>query len=248
MLTKDKLRGSLLRCLTLTGLPYPQVAGHLTNLAAPSAAFISSDVDFWMPRGRKDYKETTLVDQPRFLTPDQRKALLVWWLVKVRGANLPNWDIASTCTIAGRNGLLLFEAKAHDKELSEAGKSLPKSPNGKLNHERIGKAIEEANAGLNSVVKGWALCRDSHYQLSNRFAWAWKLASLGIPVVLVYLGFLKATEMVDQGEPFDGDQAWQDCLRNHAKDIVPDEAWGKKLDVNGTPLWILEKSMELCIN
>ena len=30
----------------------------------------------------------------------------------------------------------------------------------------------------------WGLSRDDHYQLSNRFAWCWKLATLGIPVVL----------------------------------------------------------------
>lgn len=35
--------------------------------------------------------------------------------------------------------------------------------------------------------------------MSNRFAWAWKLATMEVPVVLVYLGFLNATEMGDQG-------------------------------------------------
>ena len=31
--------------------------------------------------------------------------------------------------------------------------------------------------------------------MSNRFAWAWKLADLGVPVVLVYLGFFRALFM-----------------------------------------------------
>ena len=41
----------------------------------------------------------------------------------------------------------------------------------------------------------------NHYSLCNRVAWAWKLAQLGVPVVWVYLGFLNATEMLDQGQP-----------------------------------------------
>jgi len=41
----------------------------------------------------------------------------------------------------------------------------------------------------------WQLSRDSLYQLANRFAWAWKIASLGVPVALVYLGFIAADQM-----------------------------------------------------
>ncbi len=244
MLTKDRLRGSLLRCLKLTGLTRPQAADQLTALAGPSGEVISPDTDFWMPLGLADYKETTLVDCARFLSLENRNALIDWWLIKVRGARLPNWDIASTCTIGSRKALLLVEAKAHDKELAEAGKSAPTSPNGKLNHEQIKKAIAEANAGLNGILKGWKLTRDSHYQLCNRFAWAWKIADLGVPVVLVYLGFLKATEMIDQGQPFDSASAWENCLRAHAGGIVPDEAWGNKFNVNGTPAWFLIKSLD----
>jgi len=198
-----------------------------------------------MPRGLRDYKETTLVDCTYFLTTEKCKVLIEWWLEKPRGAMLPNWDIASTCTIEGRKGLLLIEAKAHDKELSEAGKSKPTTFNGQLNHERIKLAIDKANSALNKVLKSWALSRDSHYQLGNRFAWAWKLATLGVPVILVYLGFLNATEMSDQGQPFDSSKAWHDCIRSHAKGIVPEGAWEKRIEINGTPLWFLIRSMRV---
>lgn len=245
MLTIDRLRGSLLRCLILTGLPRYQTAGLLTALAQPSGAVISPDTDTWQPRGLMEPQETTLVDSSEFITPDKCKALTEWWLEKTRGANLPNWDVASTCTIEGMKGLLLVEAKAHDKELSEVGKSQPDTDNGKKNHERIGSAIEQANAGLDSVLKGWALSRDSHYQLCNRFAWSWKLASLGVPVVLIYLGFLNAVEMTDQGQFFDSNRAWDACIRKHAKNFVPTDAWGKRLDISGMPAWFLIRSMEL---
>ena len=62
--------------------------------------------------------------------------------------------------------------------------------------------MSEANQALNQTLPGWALSSKRHYQLSNRFAWAWKLADLRLPVVLVYLGFLKANEMRKYGEPF----------------------------------------------
>lgn len=243
-LTIDKLRGSLLRCLLLTGQPPHDAAELLTNLVRlPNVAILSDD--HWMPRGLRDYEESTLVDSTCFLTPDKSKALTEWWLQKPRGARLPNWDIASTCTIEGVKGLLLVEAKAHDKELSEAGKSQPTTSNGRLNHKRIGLAIDEANLGLNGVLRGWALSRDSHYQLCNRFAWAWKLATLGVPVILVYLGFLNAVEMLDQGQPFDSHKAWQACIRNHAKNIVPEEAWENRLEITGTPAWFLIRSLQL---
>jgi hypothetical protein len=198
-----------------------------------------------MPRGFKDYKETTLLDSSYFLPRDKCQELKNWWLKKPRGAMLPNWDIASTCTVEGAKGLLLVEAKAHDNELSEAGKSRPTTANSQLNHKQIKQAIAQANSGLNRVTAGWALSRDSHYQLSNRCAWMWKLAILGVPVILVYLGFSNAMEMLDQGQPFNSHEAWQTCIRNHAKNIVPEDVWGKRLEIDGTPVWFLIRSMQL---
>ena len=238
----DRLRGSLLRCLLLTGEAPHHVASQLTNLVCLPNVAISSD-DHWMPQGLKDYKETTLLDSSYFLPRDKCQELKNWWLIKPRGAMLPNWDIASTCTIEGVKGLLLMEAKAHDKELSEAGKSQPTTANSQLNHKQIGQAIDQANSGLNRVTAGWALSRDTHYQLSNRFAWVWKLAMLGVPVILVYLGFLNATEMLDQGQPFDSREGWQTCMRNHARNTVPEDAWEKRLEIDGTPVWFLIRSM-----
>ncbi len=74
---------------------------------------------------------------------------------------------------------------------------------------------------------GWRLSRDRCYQLSNRFAWAWKLVDLGVPVILVYLGFLDATEMSDEGSPFADHGDWQHCVMSHARGLVPDEVWGQ---------------------
>jgi hypothetical protein len=122
--------------------------------------------------------------------------LLEWWLTERRGANTPNWDLAASCRLAGKQGLVLIEAKAHEGELNWGPKLLDASATvaSKANHRRIGQAIEEARVALDRVLPGTvAISRDGHYQLSNRIAYAWKLASLGVPVVLVYLGFVGDT-------------------------------------------------------
>lgn len=165
-----------------------------------------------------------------------------WWLVHYRGSTkTPNWDIASTCSIKGQRGLLLVEAKAHEKELGDDKCGSKNSDN----RERIRCAIAQANAGLKLITEGsWSLSRDSHYQLSNRFAWSWKLASLGVPVVLVYLGFLKAEEMVDLGEPFESEAHWSEVLKSYSAGFVDNGCWGHTLDVGGTPMLPLIRGYE----
>jgi hypothetical protein len=245
MIRSDKLRGSLLRCLQITGLPRAEVAGKITELARPSGAIVSHVTDIWMPNGLMQPNEARIEREKEFLEADKREALKSWWLVKRRGAKTPNWDIASTCMVNGAKGLIVIEAKAHDKELSIDGKSQPTTINSAENHKRIGDAIQQANNGLKKVLPGWSLTRDSHFQLCNRFAWAWKLASLGIPTVLIYLGFLNAIEMSDQGQPFSSAKVWGDCIRSHAQGIVPEDAWERKFYIDGTPLWFLTRALEL---
>jgi hypothetical protein len=133
--------------------------------------------------------------------------------------------IASTCTIGERKGLLLVEAKGHVAELKDA-------PDGSIkNHEQIGLAIGAASSGLNNALPGFSLSCDSHYQLANRFAWAWKLASMGIPVVLVYLGFVSATEVNDLGETFVDCDDWSRIVLRHSRNIVPEQALGRDINV-----------------
>ncbi len=151
----------------------------------------------------------------------------------------PNWDIASTCAVRGEPGLLVVEAKAHADELDLEGKRLDRtaSSNSQENHKQIGWAIVEASDGLASATgKPWGLSRDHHYQLSNRFAWSWKLASLGIPVVLVYLGFLKAQDMADEGPLFRSKAEWIRVLKDHSRAAVDETWWGEWLDIAGVPL------------
>ncbi len=212
----------------------------------------------WMPYGKPlrledgswdcDPMKEARLDEPNCLLPPEfQRKLKEWWLAVLRGANTLNWDIASTCTVGARKGLVLVEAKAHERELSSQGKSQPTSRNSQQNHNQIGRAIDEANRALWSATscKGWNLSRDSHYQLSNRFAWAWQLASLGVPVVLLYLGFLNADDMDDDNTVlFRSEAEWERTLKDHCKGIVPEACWGKRIDIDCKPMIPIIRAFE----
>ena len=170
----------------------PSFLEQLAQTAAPAPVHFPTAPVF-MPRGYESPAEARLETfGPRWKPDDPAWAALQrWWLTHSVGANTPNWDIAAGCLIEGRSGLLLVEAKANGPELGTAGKlqSVPASPRSDENHVRIGAAIDEACTGWRQVDPRFDIRLTSHYQLANRLAFTWKLASLGIPVVLIYLGF-----------------------------------------------------------
>ncbi len=217
---RREFKGSRLRCLMATSLADRDVAEFLNQLVQPHAEVSLSDT--WQPRGFLEGEEARL-GEADFLSADQREALTAWWLTVRERANTPNWDIVSTCQVEGGQGLVLIEAKAHAGELHLAGKT----PGNSENDTRISAAVAEANDALGGAAASWSLCANTHYQLCNRFAWAWKIASLGVPVVLVYLGFLDADEMGDGA--FRTPEAWRSCLHAHADGVVPLAAWEQRV-------------------
>ena len=258
-LGKDS-RGSRPRCVLLVDGDKEEAAARLTQLVDVDDVEVTPS-DIWMPFGKPVRNgngswDTTPADEveldkPTDLVPHTiSECLKDWWLaVSENDPRTPNWDIASTCTVQDEKGLLLVEAKAHWNEVkgSSSGKRLraPASDNTIENHEKIGRAIEEAAAGLRSATGGgWNISRDSHYQLSNRFAWSWKLASLGVPVVLVYLGFLYATDIAKGGNLFHSQDHWERVIKAHSESAVDNTCWGRWLDVNGVPLLPLIRAVE----
>ena len=153
----------------LSSLSKVHVARSLSELIWPYA--LVGPKDFWRPQGFLDPKEPELCETNEFLPSDICDEVINWWLAVRKRARTPVWDFAATCTVPGhdKRGVVLVEAKAYCEELSEGGKELGAKTN-RENHERIGAAINEAKTGLNDVLAGWNLARDSHYQLSNRFA------------------------------------------------------------------------------
>ena len=159
-----------------------------------------------------------------------------WWLPTQPGrkdAKGATWDLLSTCRVNGQNGLLLVEAKAHESELSLAGKRLKlvASEQSKLNHAHIEGALREANRGLRALLGNDVnLSIDSHYQLANRLAWTWKLADCGVPVVLLYLGFTGDTYFNDH---FTNGDHWQQAMRAYMGGVVPSGLPGRTVGTSG---------------
>ena len=69
-------------------------------------------------------------------------------------------------------------------------------------------------------------------------------SSWGIPVVLLYLGFLNAEEMTDRGQVFDSEDQWETSLKSHSEGIFENRCWGQWIDLNGIPLLPLIRGVE----
>ena len=226
-------RGSRPRCVLLVEGNRYDVADRLTKCVNVPEVVVRAE-DNWRPGGKYDVAEAQL-DKAEELVQrsDVRQCLRTWWLAVNGRVTTPSWDIASTCTVKGKPGLLLVEAKAHLQELSP-GSDACSSTNSK-NRAQISRAISQANEAFCSASNTtWGLARDHHYQLSNRFTWSWKLVSLGIPVVLVYLGFVDAEDMAGK-KLIQSDTDWQRMVTNYGRGIVDNACWGKWLDFGGVP-------------
>jgi len=200
----------------------------------------------WQPMGHRAPAEARLERFGPVALPGHGAwpALTTWWLRHARGANTPNWDIALSCEVEGRPGLVLVEAKANVPELSTAGKrqDFGVSERSAENHAQIGAAISEAQSALSSYVPGITIDRDRHYQLSNRLAFGWRLASLGVPIVLLYLGFTGDEGIRDVGEPFADDEHWQRVFRGHLMEVGAADLLSAPLDLGPAKLWVLSRS------
>jgi hypothetical protein len=146
-----------------------------------------------------------------------------------------------------RPALVLVEAKANVPELSTSGKLLGPnaSDESRDNHKTIGAAITEACLRLRRISPTVCISRDSHYQLSNRVAFAWKLASLGLPTVLVYLGFCGDDGIADVGEPIRDGEHWDEVFAAHAHSVVPKGLFEHKIDCGAAPMWLLVRSRHI---
>jgi len=231
---RREFKGSRLRCLLATHQPREKVAAFLTDLACGAAAV--TPLDTWAPDGFLQPSEAKLDEPNGFLDAERRETLASWWLAIRGNANTPNWDIVSTARISGELGLLLVEGKAHAGEFRNDRCGATNLEN----FRQICGALADATAGWNALQPGFALSADQYFQLSNRFAFAWKLASMRIPVVLVYLGFLHAVEMQKYRLLPDA-KTWR---------VIPAAAWNRRFEVGHeqTPLYVMVNSAEVTVD
>jgi len=237
------IRGSRKHVLDWTSRP--DFGAELIQLVAPVDCRMTVQSK-WMPGGHSSPSEARLETFGPEIMPDPEiwRHLRSWWLAHERGANTPNWDIAASCEIEGKTGLILVEAKANVPELSVAGKSFDTNSSAASheNHDRIALAIAEACCALRQSGVVTAISHGTHYQLSNRVAFAWKLASLGVPTVLVYLGFLGDDGIREVGPSFSDPAHWNSVFFDYARSVVPRDSFEKRIDCIGAPMWILVRS------
>jgi len=152
-------------------------------------------------------------------------------------------------------GLLLIHAAAHIGELN----SDHAHQREKLTLPQIRKAFADASSGWNALLEKRAddfgyklshrvkLSTDSHYRLSCNFAIAWKLAQLGIPTILLYLGFLDAFELEPDGRLIFNDQAmWEKCVFEKTSKPLPEEIWDASFEVpGGASITVLRRTLTL---
>ena len=237
-------RGS--RRHVLNWVAAPDFLASFNDLLEGTGARIRAE-DTWMPEGWVAPREARLDGSgPESSLEINWDDLRGWWLAESGRGNVPNWDLVANCSIDGRDGLVLVEAKANEGELSSAGKRSPGSTaDSEDNHERIKAAIEEARGALVERLPGLAISRDRAYQFSNRIAHAWWLASRGVPVVLLYLGFTGDDRIADVGEPFADVEAWQRHFEDKIRDIFPISELGKPIDCGPAAFRVVARALDV---
>jgi len=168
-----------------------------------------------------------------------------WWIS--HDGNRPNWDLICQITDGTRVGLLLVEAKAHESEMAEQNKkSRPDTANPKSvsNDRQIRQVLDRTNSAMGRLGFGaFGLSADHHYQLSNRIAYAYKLATLGLPVVLMYLGFIG-----DCSFPKDWIRSadhWQRLVGGYIQGVVPQGFPDRHVPVGPGSLVLIVRSLDL---
>ncbi len=233
-------RGSKMHILDWAEQPY--FIPELLSLADVAEPRISSK-SRWMPRSYREFDEARLEEfGPRCLeSSDVWQELEKWWLKHPKGANTLNWDIALWCDLGGRPGLILVEAKAHKSELDKSGKALEANASlrSRENHEQITSAIAKACAGWKTISSEIDISIGSHYQLANRLAFTWKLAELGVPTVLIYLGFIGDRGMKD---PFETSTDWHEAFDEYSGPTRCKSVWGDVHQFGRAPAWLLVRA------
>lgn len=221
-------KGSQLRCLLLSSLA-PDKLQHVLKSIIEQKNQGSIRVDFtkdfkYFPKGPTCHKEVEL-DKARIPingSTEYCKKLQGWWLDKY--ARTPVWDFVCTATIDNTPGLILIEAKAHQNELVKE-KDSSGAKEGSANRSKIESVLSEVNTKYN-----YKLSASNYFQLSNRIAWSIKLASLGIPVVLIYLGCIDTKELSisKKDSLINRANQWDDLVKAYSEKVSFRD-WEKKI-------------------
>jgi hypothetical protein len=240
------VRGSRKHILDWVGrTTFPE---ELSALVRPTGATVT-ERHRWMPRGRDRSTRARLERFGPHALPAvvEWEALRSWWVAHDGRASTPAWDLVATCDLRGGPGLILIEPRINTSELTSDGKELRGRPSwrSRENHARIRNAIEEARRGLNAEVLGVRIRAGSHYRLSSRVAFAWRLASLGLETVLVYLGLTGHAGEAETDQRFRDHDHWLSAFSAHARAVLPDQFFERRLECGSAGMQVIVRSLAL---
>jgi hypothetical protein len=224
----------------------PNFLDAVRQWVSPQGFTVATDA-IWVPNAWDRPKESRLFNKASpFLDPGRKDILRRWWLA--HEGNIPNWDLILQA--AGRDGpaLVLVEAKAKvsefdckSKPLLHRSEDLEARERTSENHRQIGRAIDEASNALSS--QGISISCEHHYQLSNRIAMAWKLASLGVPNTLIFLGFTGDREISREGDYFADDDHWRRAFTEYLKGVLPADLLEKDISSGAASFRVFSRSL-----
>jgi hypothetical protein len=119
---------------------------------------------------------------------------------------------------------------------------MPPSEKAKDNHANIRRAVARASREMAKLKIAKAFSIRSHYQLGNRLAFAWKLASLGVPVCLVYLGFCGDHGIARVGDPIGAPEHWEAICHPYLCSALLFRGVDLRFEVRGTPAWVATRA------
>jgi hypothetical protein len=215
--------------------------GTGSKLAAP---------DLHHPKGRTSKKDWCEAELEEYLGASVAFNAVIrndWWIpYKVPVNKRPTWDLLCHILVDGKPGLLIGEAKAHVGELSDQDqKSAPTATSARsvANDLSIRLRLSEASHSLTKLQVGsFELSADHHYQLSNRVAYLHKLATEGVPTVLMYLGWLQSPDW--SSDSLRDAKHWEDTVRTHVNGTVPWKFLGERHNAKGgTTMQMIVRSL-----
>ena len=221
-----------------------QVGQRLTGLVGRPEVEVSAE-DRWQPQGTRDVREAELdkLRKGSAVSTDRRDSPAVAGVVAGRGqGQVEDTELGHRQHLHG-----LWQKRSSTRGGEGAlggilkGRQVRRRACQPETDRERARGSDRRGCERRPAVRG-GLSVEHHFQLANRFAWSWKLATLGVPVVLVYLGFLDAVEMTDKRSPFGSDDDWKNVLLEYCRDTIDAACWETTLDVRGTPLLPLMRS------
>jgi hypothetical protein len=107
-------------------------------------------------------------------------------------------------------------------------------------------AISEATSALQLIAPEISLSRDYCYQFANRIAFAWKIASTGVPVAMIYLGFIGDARIISHiDDCFNDAREWRKSFTEHTGRCFPPSMYDREINCGAASFWLLVRHLQV---